>query len=92
MSFQETFDIKFFLLHLKFYQNFKNYHAGKLYKNLFGEYLIRITLKERFWDLSFYFCVKVHKADDSFTFIWKKILRHIFLCFYAIFYRLDPLA
>ena len=24
-----------FLLHLKFYQNFKNHHAGKL--NLFGE-------------------------------------------------------
>ena len=37
-----------------------------------------------FWDLSFYFCVKVQKLDDSFIFIWKKILWHIFLFLYHI--------
>ena len=28
----KSVDIIIFLLHLKFYQNFKNYHAGKLNK------------------------------------------------------------
>ena len=32
-----------------------------------------------FWNISFYICFNVHKLDDSFTFIWKKILCHIFL-------------
>ena len=66
-----------FLLYSKFYQNFKNCHAEKLNKT----YLVNIYFvspsRTVFWDLSFYFCIKVHKLDDSFTFIWKKILCHI---------------
>ena len=44
-----------------------------------------ITLKERFPGPKFHFWLKVHKLDDSFTFICKKILCHIYLCFYAVF-------
>ena len=53
-------------------------------KNLFCEYLSCITLKDGFLGPSFYFCFKVYKVDDSLTFIWKKILCHIFLYFYVV--------
>ena len=35
--------------------------------------------------LSIYFYLKVHKLDDSFTFIWKEILYYIFLCYILSF-------
>ena len=40
----------------------------------------------------FIFALKSTKIDDSFTFICKEILYHIFLCFYVIFCGLDPLG
>ena len=61
---------------LLFYQNFKNYHAGKLNKtDLFGEYVLR---KPQGLFQVFVFAL-TPKLDDTFTFIWKKILRHVFL-------------
>ena len=37
------------------------------------------TSRTVFWNISLYICLNVRKLDDSFTFIWKKILCHIFL-------------
>ena len=68
-----------FLLYLKFYQNFKNYNAGKLNKSYLVNIYFASPSRTAFRDLSFYFCVKVHKLGDSFIFIWKKILFHLFL-------------
>ena len=64
----KSVDIIIFLLRLKFYQNFKNYHAGKLNKTD----LVNICFAK-----VFNFAL-TSKLDDTFTFIWKKILRHIF--------------
>ena len=50
--------------------------------NLFGECMFCITLS--FWHLRFCFWINIRKLDDSFTFIWKKILCHIFLSVYHI--------
>ena len=68
-----------FLLHLKFYQNFKTYHSGKLNKTYFVNIYYAQPSKTVFWNLCFYICLNVYKLDDSFTFIWKKILCHLFL-------------
>ena len=68
-----------FLLRLKFYQNFKNHHAGKLNKTHLVNICFAQTSRTVSWNRSFYFCLNVHKLDDSFTFIWKKFLCHIFL-------------
>ena len=46
--------------------------------------MICITLNDCFLDVSFYFCLNLHEVDDSFTFIWKKILCHIFLFLFHI--------
>ena len=53
--------------------------CGKIKQNLFVECMLCITLKDSLLGPRFYFCVKVHKLYDSFTFIWKKIRCHIFL-------------
>ena len=53
--------------------------CGKVKQNLFVECMLCITLKDSLLGPRFYFCVKVHKLYDSFTFIWKKIRCHIFL-------------
>ena len=78
------------MLHLKFDQHFKNHHAGKLYNS----YLVNICFAQPsrivFWNLSFYFCINVHKQDDSFTLISRKIYAILF-CFYVIFCCLDLL-
>ena len=46
-------------------------------------YLVNICFaspsKTVFLGLGFYYCMKDHKLDDGFTFIWKKIRCHIFL-------------
>ena len=64
---------KEFSHNLKCYQNFKNHHLGKLRKTCL------MNSRNAFWNLSFCFCLSVHKLDDTFTFIWKKILCYIFL-------------
>ena len=53
--------------------------CGKVKQNLFVECMLCITLKDSLLGPRFYFCVKVHKLYDSFTFIWKKIRCHVFL-------------
>ena len=81
-----------FFVIFKILLKFQELSCGKIKWNLFGEYIFCIILKIVFWDLSFYFCLKVHKLDDSFTLIWKKILCAIVFYFYVIFCHLDPMA
>ena len=71
-----------FLLYLKFYQNFKNYHAGKLNKTYLVNIYFASPSRTVFWDLSFYFCVKVHKLNDSFIYLEKVSIPYFstFLC------------
>ena len=57
----------------------------KVKQNLFLECIFCITLKNSLLGPRFCFCVKVHKLNDSFTFIWKKIQCHIFLFLCHIF-------
>ena len=48
-----------FFLHLRFYQNFKNYHAGKLNKTDLVNTCFPYPSKTVSWKLSFYFCLDV---------------------------------
>ena len=45
----------FLLLHLKYYQNFKNYHVWKLNKTD----LVCLSSRTVFWNLRFYFCLDI---------------------------------
>ena len=76
-----------FLLHLKFYQNFKNYHARKWNKTD----LVNVCFP---WPsrtvLSFYFAL-TSKLNDTLHSFGKRFYAK-FLCFCEIFSCLDPLA
>ena len=69
---------KFFSI-FKSYQNFTNRHSGRLSKTYSTNICFALTSSSIFWNLSFYFCITVHKTDDSFKFFWKKIVCYIFL-------------
>ena len=63
----------------------------KCQESLFGKVMLCITRKDCFLELKFLFCFNANTLDDSFIFIWKKILCYIFL-FLCHILPLDPLA
>ena len=68
-----------FWLNLKFYQNIKNHHSGKLNKIYSVNICFAWPPRTVFLNLRFYFCLNAYKLDGSLIFIQKKVLWHIFL-------------
>ena len=72
-----------FFVTFKILSSFQEGSYRKVTSQLFVDICFAYLSRNVFRNLSFYFCLNVHKLGDSFKSIWRKIYATLF-CFYVI--------